>query len=126
VNDRYGHAVGDVVLQQLAQRIVALLRPEDTAARLGGDEFAVFCVDVEPQHCGRVADRLRAAAARPFLVDGHSISITAAVGFGTSASVGPAPVDGVALLQQADRHMYEQKHRADDHADRELEGPRPA
>jgi diguanylate cyclase (GGDEF)-like protein/PAS domain S-box-containing protein len=123
VNDRYGHAVGDVVLQQLAKRIVALLRPEDTAARLGGDEFAVFCVDVEPQYCGRVADRLRAAAARPFLVDGHVIIVSAAVGVGTSAPVGRAVVDGVALLQQADRHMYEQKHRADDHSGPEPGGP---
>jgi Diguanylate cyclase, GGDEF domain len=43
VNVRFGHAAGDAVLTQLAQRIVALLRVGDTAARLGGDEFAVLC-----------------------------------------------------------------------------------
>ena len=50
VNDRFGHAAGDAVLTQLAQRIIALLRTGDVAARLGGDEFAVLCDDTEPQH----------------------------------------------------------------------------
>jgi diguanylate cyclase (GGDEF)-like protein/PAS domain S-box-containing protein len=111
VNDRYGHAAGDLVLQQLAQRIRALLRPQDTAARLGGDEFVVLCVDVDPRHCAGVAERLRAAAAEPFTIDGRSVSITAAVGVGTSRPTDPAGGDLAALLRQADHRMYEQKRR---------------
>ena len=80
VNDRFGHAVGDAVLTQLAQRIVGLLRAGDTAARLGGDEFVVLCEDAEPQHAAAIADRLRAAAAEPFVVDGMEITLSAAVG----------------------------------------------
>ena len=109
VNDRFGHATGDRVLQLLAERITALLRPEDTAARLGGDEFAVLCVDVEPQHCDRVAERLRGAAAEPFTVDDHSITISAAVGIVTAHALDPTTPNVIGLLHQADRHMYAQK-----------------
>ena len=111
VNDHFGHAAGDRVLQLLAERIVALLRPEDTAARLGGDEFAVLCIDVEPPHCSRLAERIRAAAALPFSVDGRSIRISAAVGIVAAQTYGPAAKNALGLLQQADRHMYEQKRR---------------
>ncbi len=62
VNDRFGHAVGDAVLTQLAARIVALLRVGDVAARLGGDEFAVFCEDTEPH---------QALVHRPTAADGR-------------------------------------------------------
>jgi diguanylate cyclase (GGDEF)-like protein/PAS domain S-box-containing protein len=111
VNDRFGHTTGDRVLQQLAERIAALLRPEDTAARLGGDEFAVLCVDMEPQHGAQVAERLRAAAAEPFVINGQTISVTAAVGVSTSESVDPTAPDAAAMLHEADRAMYEQKKR---------------
>jgi diguanylate cyclase (GGDEF)-like protein/PAS domain S-box-containing protein len=111
VNDRFGHTTGDRVLQQLAERFTALLRPEDTAARLGGDEFAVLCVDMEPRHGAQVAERLRAAAAEPFVIDGHTISITAAVGVSTSEAVDPTDPGAAAMLHEADRAMYEQKQR---------------
>lgn len=108
VNDRFGHAVGDAVLTQLADRIVALLRAGDTAARLGGDEFAVLCEDTEPQHAATIAERLREAAARPFEIDGRRILLTAAVGSCPAHLADPA-----ALLREADRLMYETKHRRD-------------
>jgi diguanylate cyclase (GGDEF)-like protein len=111
VNDRFGHATGDRVLQLLAKRLVALLRPQDTAARLGGDEFAVLCVDVQPQHCAQVAERLRAAASAPFVIDDRSIEISAAVGTVATHAFGPAIRNATGLLHQADRRMYEQKRR---------------
>ena len=104
VNDRFGHAAGDAVLTQLAQRIVALLRTGDVAARLGGDEFAVLCDDTEPQHAVSIAERLRMAAAEPFLVDGSTIRLSAAVGCCETDHTDPA-----ALLREADRRMYEGK-----------------
>jgi diguanylate cyclase (GGDEF)-like protein/PAS domain S-box-containing protein len=106
VNDRFGHAAGDAVLTQLAQRIVALLRAGDVAARLGGDEFAVLCDDTEPQHAVSIADRLRMAAAEPFVVDGSTIRLSAAVGCCATDHTDPA-----ALLREADRRMYEGKRR---------------
>jgi diguanylate cyclase (GGDEF)-like protein len=106
VNDRFGHAAGDAVLTQLAQRIVALLRTGDVAARLGGDEFAVLCDDTEPQHAVSIAERLRMAAAEPFVVDGSTIKLSAAVGCCATDHTDPA-----ALLREADRRMYEGKRR---------------
>jgi diguanylate cyclase (GGDEF)-like protein/PAS domain S-box-containing protein len=106
VNDRFGHAAGDAVLVQLAQRITTILRAGDTAARLGGDEFAVLCDDIEPQHAGAIAERLRAAAAEPFLVDDMEITLSAAVGSCRARSNDPDEV-----LREADRRMYETKRR---------------
>jgi diguanylate cyclase (GGDEF)-like protein/PAS domain S-box-containing protein len=107
VNDRFGHAAGDAVLTQLAQRIVALLRAGDTAARLGGDEFAVLCEDTEPRHAASIADRLRAAAAEPFLINDARVCLSAAVGSSPAQVADPAE-----LLREADRHMYQTKRRA--------------
>ena len=104
VNDRFGHAAGDAVLVQLAQRIIALLRPTDTAARLGGDEFAVLCEDAEPHHAAAIANRLCAAAAEPFVVDGVEIRLSAAVGSCPAHLAEPND-----LLREADRRMYETK-----------------
>ncbi len=106
VNDRFGHAAGDAVLTQLAARIVALLRVGDVAARLGGDEFAVFCEDTEPHQAAAISRRLRLAAAEPFVVDGSTITISAAVGCCATEHT-----DAAALLREADRRMYEGKKR---------------
>lgn len=111
VNDRFGHHVGDEVLKQLSHRITALIRPQDTAARLGGDEFAVLCVDTDPQHAGLIADRLAAAAAEPFAVEGHTVVLSACVGVGISdLATGPS-ADPEALVREADLRMYETKRR---------------
>jgi len=106
VNDRFGHSVGDAVLTELAQRITALLRTGDTAARMGGDEFVVLCEDTGPHHAAAIAQRLRDAAAEPFLIDGIELVLSAAVG-GCPAYV----ADPVDLLREADQRMYETKRR---------------
>jgi diguanylate cyclase (GGDEF)-like protein len=111
VNDRFGHAAGDAVLTEFAHRITALLRAGDTAARLGGDEFAVLCEDTEPRHVSTIAERLRAAAAEPFLIDDAEIILSVAVG-SSPAYVSPTYIaDPAALLGEADRRMYETKQR---------------
>jgi diguanylate cyclase (GGDEF)-like protein/PAS domain S-box-containing protein len=109
VNDQYGHAVGDQLLQQLAQRLTALLRPQDVCARLGGDEFVVLCVDTQPHQAEAIAERLRAAVAEPFAIEGLAITITAAIG--VSASDVTTAIDPALLLRQADARMYEAKRR---------------
>ena len=58
INDTYGHEAGDAVLKAAGERLLASLRPSDTAARLGGDEFAVLLVDIPEEHIGVVADRI--------------------------------------------------------------------
>jgi diguanylate cyclase (GGDEF)-like protein/PAS domain S-box-containing protein len=120
VNDRFGHAAGDAVLIQLAHRLTALLRAGDTAARLGGDEFAVLCEDIEPHHAVAIAERLRAAAAQPFRVDGNEITLSAAVGSCRVHSADPADV-----LREADRRMYETKRRTTTEPGDESAGRRP-
>jgi diguanylate cyclase (GGDEF)-like protein/PAS domain S-box-containing protein len=112
VNDQHGHHVGDQVLRQLADRLTVLLRPDDTAARLGGDEFAVLCLAAAPQHAEAIAEGLRAAAAEPFTVDGHTLSLSAAVGHTTitpHANTAIEHTDAADLLRQADQRMYEAK-----------------
>ena len=113
VNDTYGHLAGDSVLQQLADRLTALLRPEDTAARLGGDEFIVLCEHTTAGQAAVIAERLRVAVAAPFTVGAHTIRLTASVGVSTAAAHGHGPEQAASaaseLLRDADRHMYDLK-----------------
>ncbi len=111
VNDRFGHAAGDEVLRQLAGRISALLRPDDIAARLGGDEFAVLCEVSEPQHADSIAERLRAAAAEPFVVNGLTVRLSAAIGSSTARVSGLRGVEPADMLREADESMYATKRR---------------
>ncbi|MFO8151323.1 MAG: sensor domain-containing diguanylate cyclase [Trueperaceae bacterium] len=108
VNDRHGHEVGDTLLRQVAARMAASLRAEDTIARLGGDEFGALLIDVqqEEEDAVVVARKLLAAVA----------AAPAAVGIATEvgASIGVAffPDDGKdadALLRAADDAMYRVK-----------------
>ncbi len=109
VNDRYGHAVGDEVLQVVAGRVVAAVRSGDSAARIGGDEFAVLLgVGGEgPAMQRAIAERIVHNIAAPIAVDGidATVTVTASVGL---AEVNPGEtVDDV--LGRADRLMYEAK-----------------
>ena len=104
VNDQYGHAVGDQLLQQLAQRLTALLRPQDVCARLGGDEFVVLCVATHPPQAEAID-----GGAEPFAIEGLAITVTAAIG--VSASDVTTAIDPALLLRQADARMYEAKRR---------------
>lgn len=117
VNDTYGHSVGDRVLQQLGDRVTDLLRPQDTAARLGGDEFVVLCQDTSLEQAEGIAGRLRAAAAQPFGLDPHTVTLSAAIGIAIDSAAdrsGQAAPDPEALLHQADVRMYRAKTRKHD------------
>ncbi len=109
VNDRYGHAVGDELLQQLAQRLAHRIRPEDLLVRMGGDEFVVLTAPLHNREEGRaLAQRLQHGLAAPFEIQpdaGESLAIT------LTCSIGQAfyPEDGeqlVELVSAADRAMY--------------------
>ena len=107
VNDTLGHAVGDQLLKQVAQRLLATLRAEDTVARLGGDEFAVLLPRIESVDVATVvADKVWAALQEPFLLGSQQLFITSSIGLAV------APHDGDhydTLLKHADIAMYRAK-----------------
>ncbi len=106
INDSLGHAAGDVVLTEVAQRLRPLLRTGDLLARLGGDEFAALVAVDDDAALGRVASRLSEALQQPVLVGDRYISIAASFGV---ASALPAQVEGTELVRRADAAMYAAK-----------------
>jgi diguanylate cyclase (GGDEF)-like protein/PAS domain S-box-containing protein len=107
VNDRHGHEVGDALLRQVAERMAASLRAEDTVARLGGDEFGALLTDVEQVEDAVVVARKLLAAA-----EGAPAALGVASELGASIGVALFPDDGVdadALLRAADDAMYRVK-----------------
>ena len=101
VNDQYGHEVGDLILQQVAQRFSRSLPTGAVLARLGGDEFGVL-IDGSYETTLEAAFALQATLSYPFVIRGHSITI--------GVSIGHAHNDGEGnLLERADRAMYEAK-----------------
>jgi diguanylate cyclase (GGDEF)-like protein len=107
VNDTYGHSVGDQLLIAVAERLVELIRPCDTAARLYGDEFVILLEDLEaPSQASPIVARVKAAFAQPFVLSGLEIKMTASVGIAASDDVGLA---GEQLLHEADVAMYKAK-----------------
>ncbi len=109
VNDRLGHAAGDRVLQESANRLRSVLRDEDLLGRFGGDEFVVV---LSGRHAAggdlaaRVCSRLRDAMVPPIAVDGVSCQLGASIG---TATYPDDAVELAALLQVADAAMYEAK-----------------
>lgn len=107
VNDRLGHPVGDALLRQAAERLVACVRESDTVARLGGDEFTVI---LEGGHrvedAGQVATKILQSLAVPYRVGSEEIVITSSMG------IASFPIDGETtedLLKGADIAMYSAK-----------------
>jgi diguanylate cyclase (GGDEF)-like protein/PAS domain S-box-containing protein len=105
VNDSLGHAVGDRVLLEVAQRISASVRAADTAARFGGDEFAILLEDVHDLSAAvEAAERILESLARPLNVDGNEMVIHASLGISV-AEAGLA-TDADELIRNADAAMY--------------------
>ena len=109
LNDAWGHAFGDQVLQQVAQRLQATVREGDTVSRHGGDEFVVLLPEItQADDAQAVADKLAHALARPMPLDGHVITLSASIG------VAHYPADGLdldSLVSHADEAMYTEKRR---------------
>ncbi|MGB6719759.1 MAG: GGDEF domain-containing protein [Terracidiphilus sp.] len=108
VNDRYGHQVGDLYLQQAAERMKRQLRPGDTLARLGGDEFAALVPEVGCRATVKeIALRLESCFDNPFALKGNLVHGSASIGI--AIYPGDATTkDG--LLSAADAAMYAAKH----------------
>ena len=107
VNDRFGHSAGDRLLQVVAQRVGASVRPGDTAARLGGDEFAILLEDVEGREEAEVVtQRLLEMFGEPIPLGQSAPTIGASIGVAISG-FGGETVDE--LLRNADIAMYAAK-----------------
>jgi diguanylate cyclase (GGDEF)-like protein/PAS domain S-box-containing protein len=104
INDGLGHDVGDDMLIAVGRRLSALVRPSDTVARLGGDEFVVVC-DIErgEEEMLRINDRISNALARPYRIDGLTLTAPASVG---GVFVDNPDTDPSKLLSRADDAMY--------------------
>ena len=108
VNDRYGHAAGDTVLQEIARRCRAILRNNDVLARIGGEEFAAILPQTPPEEAVAIAERLRHAVhALPVSGPFGEIAVTLSIG-GTSVKGGEHDFD--AVLERADRALYAAKN----------------
>jgi diguanylate cyclase (GGDEF)-like protein/PAS domain S-box-containing protein len=107
INDSLGHAVGDRLLQAVAGRLLACVRSSDTVGRLGGDEFVVILSEIaHSQDAAISADKVLAALSLPYLIDAHSVQITASIGIATYPDDGR---NADILLMNADAAMYHAK-----------------
>lgn len=108
INDTHGHHVGDVLLQDVARRLLGCIRDIDAASRLGGDEFAVILQHIPREEieviCLRIIDRLSA----PFNCEGKELSVTASIGIALYPEHGN---DECTLLKMADKAMYRAKEK---------------
>ena len=107
VNDLYGHAVGDLLLQQVALRIQECVRESDTVSRIGGDEFVVL-LDVihAPQNAAQVAEHIRAAINEPMVITGHTVQVAASIGIAIYPQHGTGQIP---MMRSADAAMYAAK-----------------
>lgn len=109
INDTLGHAVGDRLLQQVAQRLRAAMRAEDIVSRLGGDEFTVIMGELDhPEDAALLAEKLIAAFRNPMVVDGSEMMVRMSIGI----SVFPENAhDSGGLTKAADAALYRAKER---------------
>jgi diguanylate cyclase (GGDEF)-like protein/PAS domain S-box-containing protein len=107
VNDTFGHPVGDLLLQQVAQRLRDCTRESDLVARLGGDEFAILQGEIkEPANAGTLAAKIQTALALPYCVNGNDINISVSIGISPYV---PGNSGAAAMLVQADLALYRSK-----------------
>ncbi|QFG79865.1 EAL domain-containing protein [Acidithiobacillus sp. 'AMD consortium'] len=112
INDHLGHHAGDVLLRQVVERVIPLLRLGDTLARLGGDEFGLLLPDLSRLDdvdgiCNRILEELR----HPFLIEGEIATISASLGI----TIYPLDDgDPETLLRHADTALYSAKNEGKD------------
>jgi diguanylate cyclase (GGDEF)-like protein len=104
VNDRLGHSIGDILLRQVAHRMLARVRKSDTLARMGGDEFTWLVARLSNEdQAARLAEDMLRTLSEPYEIEGQTIAITASIGIGLFPEDSTYPAG---LIQQADIAMY--------------------
>lgn len=117
VNDAHGHAVGDELLRQVAQRLAGAVRRADTVARIGGDEFAILLMDQQNARdaASMVCEKCHAVLATPIRVADLALTVGASIG------IALYPADGSTadrLIAHADHAMYAAKRAFGRHTDK--------
>jgi diguanylate cyclase (GGDEF)-like protein len=118
INDRFGHAAGDSLLQQVAARLTECIRSSDTACRYGGDEFVILLPTIENEHgVTATAHKIRSILAPHYTIAGTEIEVHASIGTAVYPVHGRAYLE---LIEASDREMYQNKssrspHRLADH-----------
>lgn len=108
INDTFGHAVGDEVLMEIAERLRCEVRNEDTLARMGGDEYVILLPELDnEQQAVQVAERIIASIDRPIVHQDLTLHVTCSVGI--SFTYDGELEQPTQLLQQADMAMYRAK-----------------
>jgi len=106
VNDTYGHSIGDLVLEQVGQRLKAMSRGKDVVARVGGDEFLLLLTNVQTEEAvAQVASRLIQGLSHPYAVEGREVMISCSVGI----AMYPDGCSHAKLIARADAAMYASK-----------------
>ncbi len=114
INDTYGHATGDLALQEAATRIKRHVRKEDAIARFGGDEFVILLADAGTRDGAvRVAEAVLRELRELTEVDGRPVRLSASIGIGSSRGAGSVS-SPEALLSLADHAMYQAKQHGKD------------
>lgn len=107
VNDIHGHAVGDILLCQVAERLSCAVRTEDSLARLGGDEFTIILSDINsPTDAEMVAEKISSMMTKPFHLEEQEVFVT------TSVGIAIFPDDAITdsqMMRHADAAMYRAK-----------------
>ena len=107
INDTFGHGSGDLLLQQVAQRLTQCVRESDAVARLGGDEFVILLNELSDEHSAEgVARKILHFLHAPFTLSERKIEIGVSIGIALFPDHG---ADGMTLLEKADAAMYQAK-----------------
>ena len=106
VNDTLGHATGDQLLIEVANRLQDLLRSTDLLARLGGDEFVILLEHSDEYHYVKIAERVISELARPFYLNGQEVNSGVSIGISLSQHAYSEPDE---MIRDADIAMYQSK-----------------
>ncbi|WP_426449301.1 putative bifunctional diguanylate cyclase/phosphodiesterase [Paenibacillus sp. S-38] len=107
VNDTFGHAFGDQLLVEAADRLRSGLGANDVVSRQGGDEFTVLVIDAErPEDAEKVASQIIQLLSHPFTIEGHELRVGCSIGIAMYPQDGE---DSITLMKNADTAMYRAK-----------------